>query len=61
MINDLDMEELKELVNQLESYFYEWSYDKFDINNEDLDYEDIKKNIYSIQREIKSIVERWEI
>lgn len=61
MINDLDMKELKELVNQLESYFYEWSYDKFDINNEDLDYEDIKKNIYSIQREIKNIVERWEI
>lgn len=53
-VNRQDIETLKQLIQQLEN-----DYDNYMIEDEDVDYEDLKKEIFNIQCEIKAIVECW--
>lgn len=59
MIDDLELEELNSLMEELNSDCKAFWYDET-IIDEEIDYSDLKKRIYNIQREIKSIVERWD-
>lgn len=54
-INETDIKILKILLEQIENdyYLYTGEYD------EDIDYEDLKKEIFNIQKAIKGISEKW--
>lgn len=55
MVTFDDIKNLKQLLEELEIL-------KFEYNDDDeYDYEDLKKRIYNIQDEIKSITNYWEI
>ena len=56
MITMEELKYIKYIINQLEVDCGEWYSD----DDEDIDYEDLKKRIYNEQTKIKSIVELWE-
>lgn len=60
MTNGLEIKALKQLVEQLESDYLNYITDFDEEEDNEIDYEDLKKEIFNIQREIKSIVESWE-
>lgn len=60
MTNGLELKALKQLVEQLESDYLNYITDFDEKEDNEIDYEDLKKEIFNIQREIKSIVESWE-
>ena len=55
MVNEEQIKALKQLLIQLEIDYNEYTSD-----DEDYDYEDLKKRIFNIQEEIKAITEYWE-
>lgn len=58
MASRFDISYLRSLLETLDSLVYEY---KTGIDEqEDYDYDDLKKRIYNIQLKIKSIVEKWE-
>lgn len=51
-----DIEYLKYSIQELDNAFTEWELP----DDDDIDYEDLKKRIFDIQRRIKSFCENWE-
>lgn len=60
MASELEIKALKQLVEQLESDYLNYITDFDEEEDNEIDYEDLKKEIFDIQRKIKNIVERWE-
>ena len=58
MAERFDISHLRSLLETLDSLVYQYKVGQ--LSEEDLDYEDLKKQIYDIQDEVKSIVERWD-
>lgn len=55
MVTEEQIKAIKQLLMQLEIDYYEYTSD-----NENYDYEDLKKRIFDIQEQIKAITEYWE-
>lgn len=58
MVNELQIKALKQLLLQLETDYHNYIID--DEEDFEVDYEDLKKEIFHIQEEIKAITENWE-
>lgn len=56
MITREDIEFLKKYLSNIEILYNEYTSDY----DEDIDYEDVKKQIYDLQSMIKSITSFWE-
>ena len=55
MVTFEDIKKLKQMLEELEILEFEYR------DNDEYDYEDIKKRIYNLQDEIKCITNYWEI
>lgn len=61
MAERFDISHLRSLLETLDSLVYEYRCTDFEDEDDTYDYDDLKKRIYDIQDEIKSIVGKWEI
>jgi len=61
MATEEDLKQLKYYINYLSDTISIWNIPEEDIEEEEeIDYEDLKKRIFDLQLNIKCIVESWE-
>lgn len=59
MAERFDISYLRSLLETLDSLVYEYKTNEFEDEDDTYDYEDLAKQIYDIQEQIKSIVGKW--